>query len=104
MLRDAAREKGRKAAQRVFSRAICRGLRALKLDPFDVKPILNPVDFVVFKGMNEKDEVSNIMFLSREYHCPPLNLLRRQVRQAVAGRKYDWEVARINERGRISFE
>jgi predicted Holliday junction resolvase-like endonuclease len=38
---------------------MCKALRVLKLDPFDVKPILNPIDFVVFKGMNKADSISD---------------------------------------------
>ena len=48
-LREEAREKGRKAAEKVFYRAICPSLQKLKLDPFDVKPIFHPIDFIVFK-------------------------------------------------------
>ena len=102
-LREAARERGRKQAQKVISRAICSSLKALKLDPFDVKPILHPVDFVVFKGMNEKESISDIMFLSREYGCPSLNILREQIKNAVQSKQYDWQVARIDKKGQISF-
>ena len=55
-LRELAREKGRKAAENVFYKAICPSLKALKLDPFDVKPILHPIDFVVFKGMSKEKQ------------------------------------------------
>jgi len=102
-LREAAHEKGRKEATRIFSKAICPALRALKLDPFDVKPILNPIDFVVFKGMNKNKSVSDIILLSREYKCPPLNLIREQVKNAVAKRHYEFQLARVNEKGQISF-
>lgn len=37
-LREIAREKGRKEAEKVFNDAISPALKALKLDPFDVKP------------------------------------------------------------------
>jgi predicted Holliday junction resolvase-like endonuclease len=103
-LRATAREKGRKQAQKVIRKAICSSLKALKLDPFDFKPILHPVDFVVFKGMNEKESISDIMFLSREYGCPSLNAVRQQVKTAVQNKQYDWQVARIDKKGRISFE
>lgn len=76
----------------------------MKLDPFDVKPVLNPVDFVVFKGMNEKESISDIIFLSREYNCPSLNKIREQVKTAVEKKQYDWQVARIDKQGNILFE
>jgi len=41
-------------AERVFNQAILPSFKALKLDPFDMKPLLNPVDFVAFKGMTRK--------------------------------------------------
>jgi predicted Holliday junction resolvase-like endonuclease len=103
ILREIAREKGRKAAERVINRAICQSLRALKLDPFDVKPILNPIDFVVFKGMNKEESVSDILLLSREHDCPSLNLARQQIRDVVSHHKYEWQVARIDEKGNILF-
>lgn len=103
-LREVAREKGRKQATKVINKAICPALKALKLDPFDVKPILNPVDFVVFKGMNKTESVSDIILLSRIYRCPPLNLVRHQVKTAVQKKNYDFQLARVDERGRISFK
>jgi len=103
VLREAAHEKGRREATRVFSKAICPALKALRLDPFDVKPILNPVDFVVFKGMNRTESVSDIILLSREYNCPSLNLTREQVKNAVSKRSYEFQLARVDEKGRISF-
>jgi len=102
-LRKVAHEKGRKQATKVINKAICPALKALKLDPFDVKPILNPVDFVVFKGLNKTKSVSDIILLSRTYKCPPLNLIRKQVRTVVEKQNYEFELARVDERGRILF-
>ena len=103
-LRKKAREKGRKEAEKTFNRAICPSLRALKLDPFDVKPILHPIDFVVFKGMNKEESISDIILLSKPYDCPSLNLIRRDIKIAVSKNRYDWQVARIDEKGNIEFE
>jgi len=103
-LREKAREKGRKEAEKAINRAICPSLRAFKLDPFDVKPILHPIDFVVFKGMNKEESISDIIFLSKPYDCPSLNLIRRDIKSAVSKNRYDWQVARIDEKGNIAFE
>ena len=103
-LRKIAHEKGRKQAAKVISKAICPALRALKLDPFDVKPILNPVDFVVFKGMNSTGTVSDIIMLSRQYDCPHLNAVRKQVENAVSRKKCDFQLAHVEENGQITFE
>jgi len=103
-LREKAREKGRKQAEKAFYKAICPSLKALKLDPFDVKPILHPIDFVVFKGMTKEESISDIILLTKPYDCPSLNLIRRDIKTAVSKNKYDWQVARIDEKGNIKFE
>lgn len=103
-LREIARAKGRKAAQKVFENAVFPAIRKLRIDPFDLKPILNPVDFVAFKGMNCGEEISEIMFLSKECSSPSLESARVQIARAVSSRKYCWQVARIDEDGGIEFE
>ena len=103
-LREKAREAGRKEAEKAFYKAICSSLRALKLDPYDVKPILHPVDFVVFNGMNKGESISNIVFLSKPYDCAPLNSIRCDIETAITKNRYDWQVARIDTEGNIIFE
>lgn len=103
-LREIAREKGRKQAEKVFNKAIMPSFKALRLDPFDVKPILNPIDFVVFKGMNKEQSINDIIFLSKVYNVSSLNMLRQQIAQVISKNRYEWQVARINESGNIVFE
>lgn len=103
-LREIATNKGRKAAAKVFNNAISPSFRALKLDPLDVKPILNPVDFVVFKGMNKNDLISDIIFLSKKYDFPTLSTIQSQVETIISKNNYEWQVARIDDKGNIVFE
>jgi predicted Holliday junction resolvase-like endonuclease len=103
-LRELAREKGRRQAEIVFNKAIMPSFKALKLDPFDVKPILNPVDFVVFQGMNKKQEIHNIQLLSKQHDAPALITIRKQIENVILNKKYEWQVARIDEIGNIKFE
>lgn len=103
-LREHAVEKGRKAAEEVINKAISPALKALKLDPFDVKPILNPIDFIVFKGMTKNDAVNDIMMLSKKINNSELNAIRGQVRKVILQKKYEWQVARIGEDGEIGLE
>ena len=103
-LREAAVEKGRKEAQKIFNKAIKADLRKLKLDPYDIKPILNPIDFVVFKDMNSKDLISDIVFLSKKIENQNINMLRTQVEKVIEEQNYEWLVARIDNTGQIEFE
>jgi len=103
-LRKKSVEKGRMEAQKSFNKAISPDFKALKFDPFDIKPILNPIDFVVFKGMNKIREIKEIIFLSQQLKNPALNKIRIQVKNSIQKKKYHWQVARINERGVINLE
>jgi predicted Holliday junction resolvase-like endonuclease len=103
-LREIAHIKGRLQAEKAINKAMCKTLKALKLDPFDVKPILSPIDFVVFNGMNKLKTVNDIMLLSRKHNCPSLEPIQNQIGNAVAKQRYDWQVARIEENGSIIFE
>jgi len=102
-LRHAEIEKGRKEAEKAFYKAICPSLRKLKLNPFDIKPILHPIDFIVFNGMTNEKSISDIRLLTRE-KCAVLDPIRKQIKKAVEAKKYDWQVARINDSGNISME
>jgi len=102
-LRRAEIEKGRKQAEKAFYKAVCPSLRMLKLNPFDIKPILHPIDFIAFNGMTNEDSISDIRLLTRE-QCAILDPIRKQIKKAVEAKKYDWQVARIDDSGNISME
>jgi predicted Holliday junction resolvase-like endonuclease len=103
-LREEAKEKGRKAAQEVFNNAISPTLKKLNYDPFDIKPVFFPIDFLVFKGMNRKQSLDNIILLSKNSENNILNSLRESVETAVLEKNYEWQEARINENGVVSFK
>ncbi len=102
-LRQAEIEKGRKQAEKAFYKAVCPSLRKLKLNPFDIKPILHPIDFIAFNGMTNEESISDIRLLTRE-QCAILDPIRKQIKKVVEAKKYDWQVARIDDSGNISME
>jgi predicted Holliday junction resolvase-like endonuclease len=102
-LRKAEIQKGRKAAEKAFYKAVCPPLRKLKLNPYDIKPILHPIDYIAFNGMTDQEEISDIRLLARE-QCPILSPICRQIKKAVETYKYEWQVARIDDEGSISLE
>jgi len=103
-LREAARIESRRQAEVVFSNAIKQDFRQMKFDPIDIKPVLNPVDFIVFQDMNKTEKISDLVFLSKKLENPLINRLREQVKTSIEKNKYEWQVARINEKGKIEFE
>jgi len=103
-LREAARVEGRRQAEVVFNNAINPDFRSMKFDPIDIKPVLNPVDFLVFKGMNKSEEITDLVFLSKKLENPMINRLREQVKTSIENYSYEWLVARIDDEGKIEFE
>jgi len=53
--------------------------------------------------MTKDEEISDIQLLTRE-HCAVLDPIRKQIKYAVESKKYDWQVARIDESGNINME
>jgi predicted Holliday junction resolvase-like endonuclease len=104
LLREVSREKGRKEAKKVFNKAILPALKNLKFDPYDIIPILNPVDFIVFKGMNKRNSISEVIMLSKTCNLKSLCNIRKQVKQVIIKENYDWQTARIDDSGNITFE
>jgi predicted Holliday junction resolvase-like endonuclease len=103
-LREQARERGRLGAEKIIKNAMCMPFKSLGLDPHDFKPILNPVDFVVFKGMNSGKEINDIIFLSKQCNNSDLCSIRRQIEKVIADKKYELQIARIDEKPSITFE
>ena len=103
-IRDAAVEKGRNEAKKIVNNVVLPIFRKLKLNPFDVKPILSPVDFLAFDGMTDKDKIKNIIFLSKISKIEYLNLIRKQIKEIISKRNYIWQVGRIDDLGGLTFE
>jgi len=103
-LREAARAKGRRQAEVVFNNAIKQDFRRMNFDPTDIKPVLNPVDFIVFQDMNKSEEITDLIFISKKLDNPMINMLRDQVKSSIEKRNYEWLVARIGDEGKIEFE
>ena len=103
-LREAARIEGRKQAEVVFNNVIKKDFKRMKFDPIDIKPVLNPVDFLVFQDMNKSEEITDLVFLSKKLENPMINRLREQVKTSIDNNNYEWLVARIDNEGKIAFE
>lgn len=103
-IRDEAAERGRKKAEKHICKLMCSELAKLKYNPYDIKAIWHPVDYVVFNGMNNKDEVDDVTFLSRKINDANLNKIRKTVKECVEHKKFEWAVARISIDGKMEIE
>jgi len=102
-LRDKAAERGRRKVPALVRKSMDAGFARLDYNPYDIKAILHPVDFIVFDGLENKNEVRNIVFLSKATASKQINALRTSLRERVQSRNYDWKVARISSHGQIEM-
>jgi len=103
-IRDVSVEKGRNEAKKIVNNVVLPIFRKLKLNPFDVKPILSPIDFLVFDGMTDKDKIKDIIFLSKISRIESLNQIRKQIKDIISKKNYTWQVGRIDNLGSLTFE
>jgi len=102
-LRKAAAERGRKKVWSLIQKSMNPKLAKLGFNPYDIKTIMHPVDYVLFDGMND-EELREVTFLSTATTCPSLVAARHQLRQVIKEQKYEWQVARVGIDGKISYE
>ncbi len=85
------------------SRAVLSGQFSEQLAPFlpdfDFKPtecrfIGKPIDFLVFKGMDERD-INEIVFVEVKSGNSKLSSVEKKVKEAVQNKKVRWEEYRI---------
>ena len=73
-----------------MSEQIAPLLPGFPFDPGDCRFIGKPVDFIVFKGMNEK-EISEVIFLEvKSGRAPSLNDQERRLREVIRSGKVRW--------------
>ncbi|MEM2161096.1 MAG: Holliday junction resolvase-like protein [Candidatus Nitrosotenuis sp.] len=102
-IREKAAERGRAQVPEIVKKSMNTQFAKLAYDPYDIKPLLHPVEFAIFDGMNNGN-LNSIVLLSRLSSNPHLQNLQRAVAKAVDDKLYDWKVARVSLDGDIEFE
>ncbi len=99
-VREEARQRGRRRlpallrkAEPIFSR---RGFY-----PQDVKALFDPVDFVIFDGMNRAGHVRRVVLFDGPPDGSAREKLQRSVERTVRAGNYEWKTIRITKAGRI---
>ena len=102
-MREKSRERGRKKVVTTVLKSMDDYFSKKKYNPYDIKPIIHPVDFVIFNGDRDK-LVKEVVFLSKKSKNPSLAKLQKSVGECVKNKKYDFKVARISNEGKVVFE
>jgi len=103
-LREKSIERGRKKVPKLVEKCLCPEFKKLKYDPYDIKAIMHPVDFIVFDGLNEGQELKSITFLSRKPSNHEQKTIIESIGKTVDKGDYEWKVARITLDAKIRYE
>ena len=103
-MREKAIERGRKKVPKLVRKCLCPEFKKLKYNPYDIKAIMHPVEFIVFDGLNDNVELKNVTFLSRKALSQDQNAILKSIKKAIDNKNYGWKVARISMDGEVKFE
>ena len=102
-IRKEAAEKARKQLPILIKKSLSDQIASLKFNPYDIKPILYPIDYVIYDGM-EKGAIDNVIFLHNKNKNPKMSELHKSIHTTVENEEYDWKVARISREGNLEIE
>ncbi len=102
-VRKKATDRGRTKVLDLVRKSMYSQFARLPYDPYDIKPLLHPIDFAVFDGMN-KNEMHDVVLLSRKTNNPILQNHQTAISSVVKRKAYDWKVVRVSMDGQIEFE
>lgn len=103
-IREKAAEKGRQQVLKIIRKSLYSEFAMLPYNPYDIKALLHPIDFVIFDGLNDSEKLKSILFLTRRTQCVELVKIRRSIEHAIDKENYDWKIARIFTNGKVKFE
>ena len=101
-MREKSRERGRKRVVSTVLKSMDDYFSKKKYNPYDIKPIIHPVDFVIFNGDHDK-QVNEVVFLSKKSKNPNLAALQKSVDECVEKKNYDFKTAKISNEGKVTF-
>ena len=103
-IRNESQKKGRIAAEEKINDIMHPCFRDLAANPNDIKPILHPIDFIIFQNMSKGQDIREIIFLSMHPPSAALQKIRDGINDTIIEGNYEWVEARINEKGNIIFK
>lgn len=95
-LREEAIEKSRAVLGGQFSEQLAPYLPDFKYSPTEVRFVGKPVDFIVFKGMDNKD-IKEVVFVEVKSGKSALSTPERRLRDTIKDKNVSWEEYRIPE-------
>ena len=102
-VREIAREKGRKQAERA-ARKVDTIFHPNKFNPDDAKVMFHPVDFLIFNGMKEKNEIKNLVLFDREVKGKEAKALQKSIEKTITKQNYEFVTMQVSEYGEVEYK
>jgi predicted Holliday junction resolvase-like endonuclease len=99
-LRGRAQEKGRRQLPSMLKKCV-PGISRLGYYPQDLKPMFDPVDFVVFDGMTQRDSVRKLVLLDGPPRDKRRERIQNSLRRVLKLGSYEWRTVRLGADGRV---
>lgn len=99
-IRDRAVARGRLQTISRVNSCLEPGLAMCNFNPYDIKALYHPVDFVVFDGLDDK-ELNKIVFLDSKRRG---DSVQKSLKSSIEEGSCDWRLARVTENGGVEFE
>ena len=99
-LRERAQEKGRRRLPTMLKKCV-PVISRLGYYPQDLKPMFDPVDFVVFDGMTLRDSVRRLVLLDGPPRDKRRERIQDSVRRVLKRGDYEWKTVRLGQDGRV---
>lgn len=88
--------KSRAVLSGMFSEQLAPYLPDFNFKPTEVRFMGRPVDFIVFKGMDEKN-IDEVVFVEVKSGKSQLNKVEKSLKKAIENKKVKWEEYRVPE-------
>lgn len=95
--REDATKRSRSVISGQMSEQIAPYFPDFPYSPSEVRFIGKPIDFLVFKGMDEK-EITDVVFVEVKSGSSQLSTHERKLRDAIQAKRVSWEEYRIPKR------
>lgn len=75
-----------------------------KIFPQDVKTLFDPIDFVVFDGMNNEDTVKRVLLMDNAAGNAREKALHESIKETIETKALTWKTISIDKDGKITPE
>lgn len=99
-LKAAAKEK---AERRILPQVLRKAVPTIHrwgIDPRDIRPLISPLEFVAFRGMNSQDGIREVTFLN----LSGPSSLSKSISETAVARRVAWATVRVKDDGELEVE